>query len=85
MALFISQSGKPWILVAGADDGRAYYLVPNSQHPGDWTYEKVTISDQGTGQTVSGIAQADIDGDGYAEVFVSIHNRNSVEVYTFRP
>ena len=62
-------------------------LLPCSkfQHPGDWTYEKVTISDQGTGQTVSGIAQADIDGDGYAEVFVSIHNPNQVEVYTFRP
>jgi hypothetical protein len=76
---------KPWIMVAGADDGRAYYLRPTSENANNWNYELVTVLDAGTSQIVSGMTSADIDGDGYEELLVSVHNRDRVEVYSFRP
>jgi len=80
-----SSQQKPWILLSGGDDGRAYYLRPTSESALDWSYELITIVDHGLSQAVSGIAAADVDGDGYSEVFVSVHNKNLVEIYTFRP
>jgi len=76
---------KPWIMVAGGDDGRAYYLRPVSEQPGNWEYELVTVADHGVNQVVGGMTSADIDGDGNTELFVSVHNKNIVEVYTFGP
>jgi len=80
-----NQNGKPWIYVAGADDGRAYYLRPISTAANNWDYEKVTVADYGTNQVVSGMTVADIDGDGNKELFVSIHNMNVIRVYSFAP
>jgi len=78
-------AGKPWIMVSGADDGRAYYLRPTSTATTSWDYEKVTVADHGVNQVVWGMASADIDGDGFTELFVSVRGRNKVETYTFRP
>jgi hypothetical protein len=76
---------KPWIYVAGADDGRAYFLVPDSESTSDWTYNQVTVVDQGADEHVGGMTAADVDGDGYQELFVSVQTRDRVEVYTFKP
>lgn len=72
-------------MVSGADDGRAYYLRPKSEDPNNWSYELVTVMDAGASQTVSGMTSADIDGDGFEELFVSVHNRDQVQVHTFSP
>jgi FG-GAP repeat len=71
--------------VTGSDDGRAYVLSPVSEDRNDWNYQITTVADYGLIQTVSGIAAADVDGDGYAELFVSVHNMNYVQVYSFSP
>jgi hypothetical protein len=71
--------------VTGADDGRAYVLSPTSQSSDDWNYQLTTIVDYGLVQTVSGIAAADVDGDGYTELFVSVHNMNYVQVFSYSP
>jgi len=72
-------------MVSGGDDGRAYYLRPTSTNTNNWDCELVTVMDAGTSQTVTGITSADIDGDGYEELFVSVHNRDQVQVHSFRP
>jgi len=69
----------------GADDGRAYYLRPLSESASSWDYEKVTLADYGLGQIVSGMTAADVDNDGFTELFVSVRISNAVNVYTFRP
>jgi len=79
------RSGKPWIMVSGADDGRAYYLRPTSSDPASWAYERVTVFDYGANQVVPGISSADIDADGYEELFVSARTANKVDVFSFRP
>jgi len=76
---------KPWIMVSGGDDGRAYYLRPLFETAPAWDYEVVTVVDHGPSQTISGMASADIDGDNNEELFVSVHDKNRVEVYTFKP
>lgn len=77
-------SGKPVILLSGDDDGRAYMFEPNSQNPDDWSYRKVTFCDAGTG-TVGELSAADVDADGYVEVFVPSYSKNEVLVYSFKP
>ena len=71
--------------MSGGDDGRAYYLMPTSESPTDWLYQRVIVADYGTSQTVSGMTSADIDGDGSQEFFVSSHQQNVINVYTMRP
>jgi len=75
---------KPWIMVAGGDDGRAYYLRPISEAVANFEYTLVTVADHGPNQHVGGMAAADIDGDGFTELFVSVRNKHVVEVYSFR-
>jgi len=80
-----STNQKPYIMVAGNDDGRAYVLRPLSQTASDWNYEKIVVVDSGANQVVAGVAAADINGNGGKELFVSIHNTDSINVYTYDP
>jgi len=75
---------KPWILVAGGDDGRAYYLRPQSEDANNWAYTLITVVDHGINQQVNGMTAADIDGDGFTELFVSVRNKNIIQVFSFR-
>ena len=80
----ISHTVKPWILLAGGDDGRAYYFTPKSEDPLKWDYEKKEIPLKNS-LSVSGVEAQDVDGDGYSEIFVSLHDTDTVKVFTFRP
>jgi len=80
-----NRARKPWIYVSGGDDGRAYYLRPLAESATNWNYETVIVADHGASQQVAGVASGDIDGDGNEELFVSVHAKNKVEVYSFRP
>lgn len=74
---------KPSILLSGDDDGHAYYLEPRSDEPSDWTYEMQIILNAGDG-TVGELSFADVDGDGYVEIFVPSYSTNEVFVYKFQ-
>ncbi|ESN94103.1 hypothetical protein HELRODRAFT_186038 [Helobdella robusta] len=74
--------GKPWIFVAGADDGRVYYYVPLSQDVKDWRYAKNVLVDLGARQKASGLAVVDLDGDGAMEVVVSNYVGGQLMVYS---
>jgi len=80
-----NENRKPWIFVSGGDDGRAYYLLPTSESPTDWLYQRVVVADLGPSVTVSGMAAADIEVDGYVEFFVSVYGQSAVNVYTMKP
>jgi hypothetical protein len=80
----ITDNVKPWILLAGADKGTAYYLSPISQSPNDWSYSQVEIRvDTGISGTVDGIEVMDVDGDNYSDLFISLQNRDKIEVWSF--
>lgn len=72
------------ILVSGDDDGRAYFLEPNSNSAQDWSYTKNVFHDAGSG-TVGQIAYADVDGDDFVDLFVPNFNLNDISIYTFAP
>ena len=76
---------KPWIIISGDDEGTTYYLVPNSQSTSDWSYEKFTIVDEGERQIVGTPTAADVNGDGYAEIFVPAYQLGKVSAFTFAP
>lgn len=78
------RSSRPMILVSGDDDGRAYFLEPNSNSTKDWSYTKNVFHDAGSG-TVGQIAYADVDGDDFVDLFVPNFNLNDISIYTFAP
>ena len=57
---------------------------PLSSDPTNWNYKKNTIFDAGSG-TVGQMAFADVDGDGYNDIFIPSYNQATVHVYTFAP
>ena len=71
--------------MSGGDDGRAYYLKPQAETASNWNYDLIEVADLGPSQTVSGMASADVDGNGYEDFFVSSHNQNLVYVYGMGP
>ena len=68
--------------MSGDDDGKAYYFEPVSNNSSDWTYTMMTFLDAGNG-TVGELSSADVDGDGFVEVFVPSYATNEVFVYRF--
>jgi len=81
---FVSDNAKPWILLAGAQKGTAYYLSPMSQSPNDWNYSEIEIKvDSGVNGQVDGVEVMDVDGDGYSDLFISIQNKDKIEVWSF--
>lgn len=75
---------KPTILLSGDDDGRAYSYEAKSLDPTDWSYTKTTFCDAGSG-TVGELSAADVDNDGFTDVFVPSYSQNEVIVYTYAP
>ncbi|KAJ3058041.1 hypothetical protein HK102_010722, partial [Quaeritorhiza haematococci] len=76
---------KPSIMVSGDGSQRAYILNPKTEDVGDWEYEVNEFHDCGGNSVVGGIAVDDVDGDGFAEVFVPCYDADNVAVFTFAP
>eukprot|EP00058_Branchiostoma_floridae_P006039 XP_002591527.1 hypothetical protein BRAFLDRAFT_105199 [Branchiostoma floridae] len=74
-------SKKPTILLSGDDDRHAYLLVPSTDDPTDWSYDKRPLLTS-TG-IVGGISAADIDGDGNIEAFIPAYGEDKVHVFRF--
>ena len=83
------QGTKPWLLLAGDDDGKAYYFVPFSEDPNNWDYDTITFLDEtgdsGTWQIIGQMATADADGDGLTEIYIPSYYKNRVLIYEFSP
>ena len=76
---------KPWIIISGDDEGTTYYLTPNSEDANNWGYEKINIIDAGAGNILGTPTTADVNGDGYADIFIPAYNRGEINAFTFAP
>lgn len=76
-------TGKPWLVLSGDDDGRGYYLRPQSQLPDVWLYDLVTVFDGGPDFTMGSPIAFDADNDGTTELFYAIYSGNEIRFYTF--
>lgn len=74
---------RPWILVSGDASRSVHLLVPRSEVPGDWRYDHHVILSRPS--TIGQCAVGDVDGDGYAELFVPAYDEDKIHVLTFGP
>ncbi|GFR58654.1 S-adenosyl-L-methionine-dependent tRNA 4-demethylwyosine synthase [Elysia marginata] len=73
---------KPSIVLAGEDSNELYLVEPsNPNNPQDWQYVKTQII-KTPDSSVDGVAVADVDGDGRAEIFASFYDLGLVKVWT---
>ena len=72
--------GKPWIVVSGDGSMRAHLLVPGES---DFEYEEKILVN--TGGTVGEIAVADVDDDGYSEIFIPAYDKNKIYIHRVIP
>ncbi|XP_076811235.1 uncharacterized protein LOC143455832 isoform X2 [Clavelina lepadiformis] len=78
----MEEDRKPYIMVSGDDDGNAYVLTANSEDSSDWSYTQTTIyKDNGT---IGGIGIADVDGDGYTEIFIPAYTVKKIAVMSYK-
>lgn len=76
-------SGKPQIMVSGDGSQRVHWLVPTSSSTNSWSYEERILVD--VGGTVGQLAIADVNHDGFVEVFVPAYDGNKIYAFTFAP
>merc|ERR1719394_411429 len=75
------ESGKPWVMVTGDDQGNVDLLMPNSEDANDWSYTKDTII-EGVG-TIGSPTYGDVNGDGITELFLPLNAKSKCVVFTF--
>ena len=68
------------ILVAGSGDYRASILIPTGDDPSKFEYEKKEIVD--AKGIVGALATADVDGNGWLEMYMANYNKGYVEAFT---
>ena len=68
------------ILVAGSGDYKTTLLSPKGDDPSKFEYEKKVIVD--TDGVVGAIATADINEDGWLEMYMANYNKGYVEAFT---
>merc|ERR1739838_1043697 len=78
------KTGKPYIFVSGDDDGNYFVESATSEDVNDWTYKQTLVYEQRSG-TVGSFAIADVNGDGYNEVFLSVYQNQFIRVMTYAP
>eukprot|EP00518_Triparma_eleuthera_P018673 CAMPEP_0197551726 /NCGR_PEP_ID=MMETSP1320-20131121/5279_1 /TAXON_ID=91990 /ORGANISM="Bolidomonas sp., Strain RCC2347" /LENGTH=438 /DNA_ID=CAMNT_0043112259 /DNA_START=33 /DNA_END=1349 /DNA_ORIENTATION=+ len=79
-----SDSGKPYILVDG--DGAENYIMLTPTDDSDlksWEYDMHIMFP--TNCTVGKSVSGDVDGDGWAEVFIPLYEKNIIRVMKFAP
>jgi hypothetical protein len=73
---------KPYALIGGDGDQRAYVLSPSSpSDPSDWTYALTELWD--CKGTVGASVVADVNGDGCVEVFVPCYDDGIVNAWSY--
>ncbi|KAI9811949.1 MAG: hypothetical protein M1832_000654 [Thelocarpon impressellum] len=75
-----TKSGPAYIALAGDAAQIAYVLVPGSA---PWSYTTTVLHNCGC--TVGKVEVADVDGDGFAEVFVPCYDNGVLAAYSFGP
>jgi len=68
--------------LAGAEQGTAYYFHTVTERVDDWTWLPVQIVNHGLMASVSGVAAADVDNDGYTELIISVQNKDIIQIYS---
>jgi len=71
---------KPWIAVAGDGSQKLWLLQPVNQSKNDWNYKFTTPVS--TSSTIGRIEVADLDHDGWKEIYVPAYDAN--EIYTLK-
>jgi len=74
-------STRPHVLLSGDDGGFVALLSPTSEGSGAWGYSTSYICNS-TG-TIGSPAVGDVDGDGFADVFIPFYAEGKLEVYSF--
>ena len=73
-------TGKPWVLVSGGSCGKVIYLVPESDDPLKWAYQKYLVLEDS--EPITGIEVIDIDEDGFSDIFVSLAVSGVIKVFS---
>ncbi len=76
-------SKKPYIVVAGDGSQRVHLLAPMSEQVDDWRYSEHILLD--VGGTVGQLAVADVNGDGFTEIFVPAYDGNKIHAFSYAP
>ena len=80
-----STHNKPYIFLAGDDNGNHYILSPKDDDDKDnWEYNMSALLVTG-GKTTGTMGIADIDGDGYTDIVAAGYTAGQVYVYTYAP
>eukprot|EP01137_Pigoraptor_chileana_P036707 Opistho-2@32739 len=77
-----TMSGKPLIALGGDGSQQAYLLTPKSTDASSWDYDLAVVID--VAGTVGQVAIADVDGDGFNELFVPNYDKSEIHAFTFR-
>lgn len=73
---------KPYIFVSGDDSGNYFVESPTSEDANDWSYETTLVYEQRTG-TVGSFSIADVNDDGFAEIFMAVYEQSFVRVMSY--
>jgi len=73
---------KPHIAVSG-DGAESFFLVtPDSADPNNWGYSITEVLNEK--HTIGTVTGADVDGDGYTELFVAVYETGKIHVFTYK-
>ena len=76
-------TGKPHIFVSGDNSNSIFLLTPKSKDPANWTYMLEQVQDFGA--DIGRPSIGDVDGNGFADIFVPLYDAKKIVHYEFRP
>jgi len=77
----VHSTGKPHIFLSGDNSNSIFLLTPKSEDVNDWSYETEKIADLGA--DVGRPSISDVNGDGFADVFVPAFDIKQILHYQF--
>jgi hypothetical protein len=75
---------KPVVVCTTDDGGQVVQLTPSSTDPQSWEYSNDTIATSPNG-TIGSPSAADVNGDGWPELFVPNNAAGTLEMWTWAP